>query len=169
MPDYSRACLSRPGFHSLPNNMHQHESNNNIIPGVPGYCICGRVAGRTGKCATCEYEARRMEKKSEAQPKKYQRVRPRSKKRMADEAIYRKESREWLVGKKCAVYRWKDATECHHKKGRQGFADQYARDNGIPLLLDKRFWLPLSKEAHDKATEDSAWAIQNGISELRSN
>jgi len=31
------------------------------------------------------------------------------------------------------------ANTCEHTMGRKGFADQWARDNNIPLLIDKRF------------------------------
>lgn len=31
------------------------------------------------------------------------------------------------------------ANTCEHLKGRKGFADEWARDNNIPLLIDKRF------------------------------
>lgn len=31
------------------------------------------------------------------------------------------------------------ANTCEHRMGRKGFADQWARDNNIPLLVDKRF------------------------------
>lgn len=31
------------------------------------------------------------------------------------------------------------ATTCEHRMGRKGYADQWARDNNIPLTIDKRF------------------------------
>jgi hypothetical protein len=31
------------------------------------------------------------------------------------------------------------ANTCEHTMGRKGFADQWARDNDIPLLIDKRY------------------------------
>lgn len=34
------------------------------------------------------------------------------------------------------------ATTLEHQKGRKGFADEWARDNNIPLLIDKRFLKP---------------------------
>jgi len=36
----------------------------------------------------------------------------------------------------------KKATTVEHTMGRKGFADDYARENNIPLTLDERFWKP---------------------------
>lgn len=45
--------------------------------------------------------------------------------------------------KKCFVKGCKkNATTIEHTKGRQGFADDHARENDIPLLLDERYWKP---------------------------
>jgi hypothetical protein len=70
----------------------------------------------------------------------------------------------FLKGRKCAVYPDKPATEIHHQKGREGYADDYARENDIPLILDERFWLPVSRDGHRKITDYPAWAIANGYS-----
>ena len=42
-------------------------------------------------------------------------------------------------------------TEIHHKKGRQHdqYADEWARENNICLLIDVRFFLAVSREGHD--------------------
>lgn len=55
-------------------------------------------------------------------------------------------------------------TDVHHKKGRIGFADDWARDNKIPLLLDQRFWVALSREGHKFVEEHPDWAKENGFS-----
>lgn len=40
-------------------------------------------------------------------------------------------------------------SDIHHKKGRgDGFADEWARDNGITLTIDVRFFLAVSREGH---------------------
>jgi uncharacterized Zn finger protein (UPF0148 family) len=70
----------------------------------------------------------------------------------------------WIKGKKCAVYPSQPATEIHHMMGRVGFADEWARENDMPLMLDERFWLPVSHEAHVKITNDSKWAWENQYS-----
>jgi len=56
------------------------------------------------------------------------------------------------------------ATDIHHKMGRIGFADQWARDNNIPLLLDTRFWVALSRAGHTYVEEHPEWAKENGYS-----
>ena len=48
---------------------------------------------------------------------------------------------------------------CKHKKR--------ARENEVPLLMDERFWLPVSREGHNKITDDSKWASDNGYTFLR--
>ena len=58
----------------------------------------------------------------------------------------------------------KMATEVHHKKGRKGFADQWARDNNIPLLIDVRFFLGVSRYGHEKIENNPEWAKENGYS-----
>ena len=45
------------------------------------------------------------------------------------------------------------ATEVHHKKGREGV-----------LLIDQSKWLPVCRFCHDFITENSRWAISKGFS-----
>lgn len=41
---------------------------------------------------------------------------------------------------KCFIDRCTNvANTCEHRMGRKGFADEWARENNIPLLVDKRF------------------------------
>ena len=68
-----------------------------------------------------------------------------SEKRKALLPIYEKVRIEVLSEAKfvCFVDNCKNvANTCEHQKGRKGFADQWARDNNIPLLIDKRFLKP---------------------------
>lgn len=39
-------------------------------------------------------------------------------------------------------------SDIHHKMGRTGFADKWARDNDISLLIDARFFLAVSRRDH---------------------
>jgi len=66
----------------------------------------------------------------------------------------------------CAVYPHRKATEVHHKKGRQHdiFADDWARENDIPLLVDVRFFLAVSREGHNEIEEHPNWAKKKGFS-----
>lgn len=80
--------------------------------------------------------------------------------------IYRPKAAKFLMGKQCAVYPEKKATQVHHMFSRSidDFADEWAREHNIPYLLDERYWLPVSDEAHEKITRDSAWAWENQYS-----
>lgn len=39
-------------------------------------------------------------------------------------------------------------SDIHHRAKRQGYADDWARENNIPLLIDPRFFLAVSREGH---------------------
>lgn len=65
-------------------------------------------------------------------------IRKVSKKKAASDKLYRARVKVWLEGKVCAVYPWKDATQCHHQRGRAG-----------SLKMDERFWIPVSTLGHD--------------------
>ncbi len=74
---------------------------------------------------------------------------------------------KWIKGKMCAVFPKEKATECHHMAGRVGYHDEWARDNEMPLLLDERFWLPVSEAGHKKITNNPKWASENKFTFLR--
>lgn len=63
--------------------------------------------------------------------------------------------------KRCAVYPERPATEVHHKMGRRGFAD----DQEIPLVIDVRYFLAVSREGHEyiernpKVARERGWTI----------
>lgn len=63
----------------------------------------------------------------------------------------------------CPVTKQK-ATEVHHKKGRVGYADEWARENNIPLSLDVRFFLAVSRKGHRQIEENPEWAKEMGYS-----
>jgi hypothetical protein len=156
------------------NGTNDHDGTRDPIdaPIVPGYCGCGRPSGRTGKCATCDSNDRRVARKistNSNKTRKWKSLPKRTKKRMALDAEYSRERASWLPGKKCAVFPHLDATEVHHKKGRVGYADKEKRRLGIPLLLDKDYWLPTSHKGHEKITKESAWAELMGFTVKRSN
>jgi hypothetical protein len=48
--------------------------------------------------------------------------------------------------------------------GKIGYADEWARENDITLFHDERFWVPLCRVHHTKATADSVWAWENEVS-----
>lgn len=57
---------------------------------------------------------------------------------------------------RCAVYPMLKSTQVHHMKGRIG-----------ALLLDERYWLPVSDKAHVEITNNPKWAISKGYSVSR--
>jgi len=55
-------------------------------------------------------------------------------------------------------------TELHHKMGRVGFADEWARLNNISLLIDVRYFLAVSRNGHRWIEENPAEAKEMGYS-----
>jgi hypothetical protein len=91
--------------------------------------------------------------------KKVARIAPRCEKRAAEEREYSRERKKFLEeNPRCAVYPYRQATEIHHKKGRIG-----------KLLLDKDFWLPVSREGHNAIENNPDWARQMGYTLNRFN
>lgn len=71
-------------------------------------------------------------------------IRRESVKRQKESKIYSKRRIEFLdlpENKTCFVDDCnKRSTTIEHQKGRKGFADEWARNEGISLYLDERFW-----------------------------
>ena len=90
----------------------------------------------------------------------------RSQKRIAEDKIYALEKAKFMIkpeNQKCPIT-GRQTKDVHHKMGRIGFADEWARLNNIPLLLDTRFWLAVSREGHRKIEENPEWAKENNYS-----
>lgn len=84
-------------------------------------------------------------------------MRRRTPKRVAQERVYLKRSREWLEGRSCARCGTTRGLTVQHLRGRRG-----------ALLLDERYWLPLCWEpCHRMATENPTWALENGLAQRR--
>ena len=66
--------------------------------------------------------------------------------------------------KRCRVFSEQKANQIHHMKGRKGYADKWARENGIKLLYDTRFFLPVSTDGHRKIEANPAWSYENKYS-----
>jgi hypothetical protein len=117
---------------------------------------------RSGMCASCAAAIRKAERmKAPEHGNPIEKVSVNMKGKLGK---YAGKKARWIKGKKCAVYPSQPATEIHHMMGRVGFADEWARENDMPLMLDERFWLPVSHEAHVKITNDSKWAWENQYS-----
>jgi hypothetical protein len=115
-----------------------------------------------GRCASCNH-ARRKEARQARQPKKKQKpLRQVAPERSEELKIYYAEKAVWIKNLMCAVFPTLKAQDVHHKKGRDGYADDWARDNDVSLLLDKRFWLPVSRKGHILIDAKPEWAKKNG-------
>lgn len=130
------------------------------------YCKCGNPVENkeTGLCASCAHDGRKLERLAKKEVKKPKSIPRRSQKMEIIMEEYNRRRPGFLYKKKCAVYPDLPATTIHHMRGRDGYADDYARENDIPLILDERFWLPTSLKGHQKITDYPAWAIQQGFS-----
>lgn len=84
-------------------------------------------------------------------------------------ALYVRKKARWIKGKKCAVMPHLPAVDVHHMAGRgiHSYYDEAAREAGIPLLMDDRFWLPVSREGHIEIERRPEWAKRMGFSEDR--
>lgn len=85
---------------------------------------------------------------SNYQPRR-KRIKPVSDKLAAAKRAYNARVKVWLEGKLCAVYRTIPATQCHHQRGRIG-----------RLLMDERFWIPVSSAGHARIDSNREWARQ---------
>lgn len=143
------------------------------------FCDTHRIFFKSGKCSSCLHEKAKdraetikAEQKSEKQRQKAFRksIEPKKlPKKMSDKQKvknkeYSEARKEWLIGKKCVVFPEKDATTCHHGKGRIGYADDWARQRGITLLMDKRYWVPASMEGHEYIERNPDTAKREGWS-----
>lgn len=102
-----------------------------------------------------------------AEAKKSYKMPKESDSRKKDNNIYDPKRKAFLEGKQCMVFPNLNAQDVHHMKGRAGYADQWAKDNRIPLIIDDRFWLPVSRKGHILIELKPAWAIEQGYSMSR--
>lgn len=123
-------------------------------------CACGnRCEGRTDQCASCNARDRKVNRaRLPEDPKPVNKI---SKSRQKEMQIYAQVKKQVLLNSWCA-YHGKPCLpeDVHHQMGRVGFAD----DKEIPLLYDKRFMIPVCRQAHDWITEHSKEAIEQGYS-----
>lgn len=88
-----------------------------------------------------------------------------SQKKMGELSIYRPIRDRYL--ERHPICEVKDCdrptTNLHHKMGRVGFADQKARDKGLKLLLDSRYFMACCSVCHPGRIHDNPeWARQLG-------
>lgn len=131
-------------------------------------CPCGSdKTERNGKCASCN----RMERKlaSAAIPEDPKPIAKQSDEMKRMMSLYVRKKARWIKGKKCAVIPTLPATDVHHSAGRgiHAYYDEWAQERGICLLMDERFWVPVSREGHTEIENRPAWAKRMGFSEDR--
>lgn len=130
---------------------------------------CDRAReGNTTKCGTHNAMARKairtaqVQSEKQAAQKATQREkskerRPRvpqiSDKRRLQLVVYDKLRIPWLKGKKCEVCKNNDASQVHHKAGKEG-----------ELLNYVKWWLPTDDECHKRIEMNPEWAKEMGFS-----
>jgi hypothetical protein len=62
--------------------------------------------------------------------------------------------------KRCAVFPERPATEVHHKMGRRGYADE----KEIPLIIDVRYFLAVSRQGHEYIERHPETSYERGWS-----
>lgn len=116
----------------------------------------------------CSWECTNRNKKKTS-PKKVKRI-PKISKKQSDMLLkYKKIRIEFLShpeNKYCPVTGYR-ATEIHHKMGKIGFADDWAREFNVPLLIDERYFLAVSRVGHNRIELNPEWAKENNYSENR--
>lgn len=94
----------------------------------------------------------------------------RSKKRAKQERSYSVDRKEFLSrpeNKFCFIPGCgKHATTIEHRKGRVGYADDWARENNIPLLLDKRFWAACCWDHNLQLENDPKLSAKHQLSKI---
>lgn len=122
-----------------------------------------------GLCATCGALVRKAERKELKPRKEFVKLSPISDDRTRLNHKYDRARDRFLKGKQCAARfthecNFHNVKTIHHMQGRVGFADDYARENDIPLLIDERFFLPLCLNSHKYINDNPKFAWENQYS-----
>ena len=110
---------------------------------------------------------RGLERKSDQKIERRTRIKPVSKKQQRLNIRYLRARKAFLLNPKnrmCAVYPHQKATEVHHKMGRRGYADENARANDVPLIIDIRYFLAVSRDGHEWIERNPIQAKERGWS-----
>jgi hypothetical protein len=130
-------------------------------------CACGRRCENaiSEECASCAGARRKAERRRLAEKKPPKKTSAKKQNEIDQYAVLRQ---AFLLRKWCAVHGKPCLpTDVHHSRGRVGYADEIARDKGIPALIDIRYFIPVCREAHRQIENDPIWAKENGYSESR--
>ncbi len=111
-------------------------------------CVnCNYLNKKAGVCEICNH------KMSEVVEKKKYQIPKASKSRAKENTEYNKQVKVFLEGRQCAVFPELKATEVHHMAGRIE-----------KLLLDQKYWLPVSNKGHIEVEMNPKWAKEHGFS-----
>lgn len=94
-------------------------------------------------------------------------IKPIAEKKVTDKTKYNQDSKQWLIGKRCACVCNRKASLVHHKRGREGYADLQKYFSGIKLLHDKDYWLAACFDCHVEIHNNPEWAYKKGYLESR--
>jgi hypothetical protein len=125
-------------------------------------CIqCGNPkVENNGLCASCAHALRKAERMVIKEKEPINKVSDKRGKELSQYAALKK---KFMLNRWCQYHgRPCLPTEIHHAKGRTGF-----NENGVPMLLDVRYFVPLCREAHKYIEENPQFAKENGYSESR--
>lgn len=126
------------------------------------YCHCGKISENrdTGECASCGSARRKAERMTVKEKTPINKV---SEKRGKELNQYAQLKAKFMLGRWCA-YHGKPClpADLHHAKGRVG-----VNEDGLPMLLDVRYFVALCREAHRFIEENPKFAKENGYSESR--
>jgi hypothetical protein len=130
---------------------------------------CPNIPERNGTCSSHNRSARKAESDALKVKKKQKPIKHMSNKLANYYKRYVDIRDEWIKGKMCVVFPALPAIEPHHAHGRSynEFYDDWAVYNDIPLLLDTRFWKPVSRAGHIQIEGSPEWAYKMGFSESR--
>ena len=106
-------------------------------------------------------------KPEKKEKKKRSFLRSTAKRKASDIAKYNRGVKDWKLSKTCACKCNNPCDDNHHKRGREGYADNEKYLLDISLLHDQDYWLPVCGTHHRKIHDYPEWALENGYSELR--
>lgn len=115
------------------------------------------------KCGRDHKDELEAKKAGNAPKKKF--IAPTSKKMLGELAIYRPIRDGYLSRHEiCEVEDCgRTVTNLHHKMGRTGYADEWARNEGVKLLWDVRFFMACCSKCHpQRIHENPEWAREKG-------
>jgi hypothetical protein len=144
-----------------------------MIPKKKRCVSCGRETyiWARGKCKSCDNSERVRNNKNVkfGNSRRKTPIKQMSAQRKRESSEYNKNRKKFLEGNSCAICGTTQGLSIHHKMGRVGYSDEFARLNKTSLYLDERFWVALCIPHHKWVEEHPEEAIKKGYSLKRLN